>query len=60
MGGDAEHVQRSRGSDVLESAFEEEVGPREGVVRRRWKRGIQYADERHPVSLHAALCRTSR
>ena len=34
-------VQRSRGSDVLESALEEGVGPQEGVVRRGWKRGIQ-------------------
>ena len=33
----AEHVQRSRGSDALESALEEGVGPREGVVRRGWK-----------------------
>ena len=41
LGGDAEHVQRSRGSDVLESALEEGVGPREGVVRRGWKGGIQ-------------------
>ena len=40
MGGEgAEHVQRSRGSDALESALEEGVGPREGVVRRGWKRG---------------------
>ena len=30
----AEHVQRSRGSDAPESALEEGVGPREGVVRR--------------------------
>ena len=37
----AEHVQRSRGSDALESALEEGVGPREGVVRRGWKRGNQ-------------------
>ena len=34
LGGGAEHVQRSRGSDVLESALEEGVGPQEGVVRR--------------------------
>ena len=37
----AEHVQRSRGSDALGSALEEGVGPREGVVRRGWKRGNQ-------------------
>ena len=37
----AEHVQRSRGSDALESALEEGVGPREGVLRRGWKRGNQ-------------------
>ena len=30
----AEHVQRSRGSDALESALEE-------VVKRGWKRGNQ-------------------
>ena len=53
LGGGAEHVRRSRGSDVLESALEEGVGPQEQVVRRGWKR--------HPVmTLHAALCRTSK
>ena len=26
---------------ALESALEERVGPRKGVVRRGWKRGIQ-------------------
>ena len=41
LGEGAEHVQRSRGSDALESALEEGVGPREGVVRRGWKRGNQ-------------------
>ena len=41
LGGGAEHVRRSRGSDVLELALEEGVGPQEGVVRRGWKRGTQ-------------------
>ena len=39
LGGDAEHVRRSRGPDVLELALEG-VGPQE-VVRRGWKRGTQ-------------------
>ena len=34
LGGDAEHVRKSRGSDVLELALEEGVEPKEGVVRR--------------------------
>ena len=37
----AEHVQRSRESDALDSALKEGVGLREGVVRRGWKRGNQ-------------------
>ena len=41
LGGGAEHVRRSKGSDVLESALEEGVGPQEGVVRRGWKRDTQ-------------------
>ena len=41
LGGDAEHVRRRRGPDVLELASEEEVGPQEGVVRRGWKRCTQ-------------------
>ena len=40
-GGGAEHVRRNKGSDVLESALEEGVGPQEGVVRWGWKRGTQ-------------------
>ena len=40
LGGGAEHVRR-KGSDVLESALEEGVGPQEGVGRRGWKRGTQ-------------------
>ena len=41
LGGDAEHVRRSRGPDVLELALEEGVGPQEGVVTRGWKGGTQ-------------------
>ena len=32
--GDAEHVRRRKGPDVLELALEEGVGPQEGVGRR--------------------------
>ena len=50
----AKHVQRSRGSDALESALEEGVGPRE----RSSEEGVE---KTQPVmTLHAALCRTSR
>ena len=41
LGGNAEHVRRRKGPDVLEPALEEGVGPQEGVGRRRWKRGTQ-------------------
>ena len=41
LGGDAEHIRRSSGSDVLELALEEGDGPQEGVVRWGWKRGTQ-------------------
>ena len=39
LGGDAEHVRRRSGPDVLELALEEGIGPQEGVGRRGWKRG---------------------
>ena len=41
LGGDAEHVRRRKGSDVLELALEEGVGPQGGVGRRGWKKGTQ-------------------
>ena len=41
LGGDAEHVRRRKGSDVLELALKEGVEPHEGVGRRGWKRGNQ-------------------
>ena len=54
VGEGAKHVQRSRGSDALESALEEGVGP----SRRSSEEGVE---KRQPVmTLHAALCRTSR
>ena len=40
-GGDAEHVRRRKGPDVLKLVFEEGIGPQEGVGRKGWKRGTQ-------------------
>ena len=50
----AEHVQRSRGSDALKSA----LGEGSWASRRSSEEGVE---KRQPVmTLHAALCRTSR